>query len=174
MAKKYKHSIYSFPDVHAVLSRPNTAPFVLSGEGIGDFTVEKSRERSAYNLAADGCIMTSKMEGNDGYITINCQQSSSLNKYLQSAFNALWIAETDDWCGMGIEINASKMGVKHVCTRGSFEKEADRSYQREGQMVTWRIHFDDITTTDLNPVSSLTNPISNLLSGMPTLPGVIA
>lgn len=145
-----KHSIYSFTDVNAVISHPSYGQFSLEGEGMGSFTVTKVTERSQQNVAADGCIMTSKIAGNNGSVTINAQQTSSLHNWLQGLFNYLWAAPTNEWAQISLTIRAPKMGKVISCTYGSFQKEADEPFEAQGQDIAWTLLFSDIQRLTLN------------------------
>lgn len=146
-----KHSTYSFTDVEAIISHPSYGQFSLSGEGIGNFTVTKVTERSQQNVAADGCVMTSKIAGNNGSVTISAQQTSSLHNWLQGLFNYLWSASTNEWAQIALTIRAPKMGKVISCNYGAFQKEPDEPFEQQGQAVSWTLLFADIQRLTKNP-----------------------
>lgn len=137
-------STYSFTDVTATISHPSYGSYSLQGEGIGDFTISKTIDRSVHDVAADGSIMVSKIAGNNGTVAINAQQTSSLHNFLQGMFNYLWTASTDEWAQISMTITAPKMKKTNYCTGGSFVKEGDEPYQAQGQRVAWNLLFADI------------------------------
>lgn len=139
-----KHSTYSFTDIEATISHPSYGSYSIQGEGIGDITFAKLTDRSVHDTAADGNIMVSKIAGNNGNVTINTQQTSSLNNFMQGLFNYVWSATTDEWAQMSLTMRAPKMQKTYYCTGGAFVKEPDEQFQAQGQRVPWAILFTDI------------------------------
>lgn len=139
-----KHNTYSFTDIDAVISHPSYGQYSLQGEGMGDFTVTKTTERSSQDVAADGTIMTSKIAGNNGTVTINAQQTSTLHNWLQGLFNYLVAAPTDEWAQISLTIRAPKLKKTDYCTGGCFQKEGDEGFQSQGQRISWPLMFADI------------------------------
>lgn len=135
---------YSFTDITATITHPAYTSFSIQGEGVGDITISKSQERTAHDIAADGSVMISKIAGNNGTIAINAQQTSALHKHLQKLFNHLWSASSDQWAQINITLRAPKMGQQIVCSGVSFQKEADRPYQAQGQRIAWNMMAADI------------------------------
>lgn len=143
------YSTYSFTDVDFVISHPSYGQFAANGEGIGEFSVSKTTDRSAHNVAADGSVMTSKIAGNNGTVAISAQQTSELHQWLQGLFNYLWQADTDEWARISVTIRAPKMKKRHLCSNGSFQKEPDTPYQSQGQTVSWNLMFGDIQNLNM-------------------------
>lgn len=139
-----KHSTYSFTDINATISHPDYGSYTIQGEGIGDMTISKLTDRSVHDVASDGGIMVSKIHGNNGNVTINAQQTSSLHNFLQGMYNYLWSADTDKWAQISLTVVAPKMQKTYYCTGGSFVKEPDEQFQSQGQRVAWGILFVDI------------------------------
>ena len=146
-------STYSFTDVSIVISHASYGSFSLVGEGIGDVVVTKVTDRSVHDVASDGSIMTSKIAGNNGTVTLNAQQTSPLHEWLQGLFNYLWQADTSEWAQISCTIDAPKMGKQHYCTSGAFQKEADQPYQAQGQRLSWTLMFGDIQNIQLKGVN---------------------
>lgn len=139
-----KHSTFSFTDIEATISHPGYGSYSIQGEGIGDMSITKLTDRSVHDVAADGSIMTSKIAGNNGNVTINAQQTSTLHNFLQGMFNYLWGASTDEWAKISLTIRAPKMQKTYYCTGGSFVKEPDEQFQAQGQKLPWVLLFNDI------------------------------
>lgn len=139
-----KHSTYSFTDIAATISHPGYGSYSIQGEGIGDMSITKLTDRSVHDVAADGSIMTSKIAGNNGNVTINAQQTSSLHNFLQGMFNYLWSASTDEWAKISLTVRAPKMQKTYYCTGGAFVKEPDEQFQSQGQKIPWVLLFNDI------------------------------
>lgn len=138
------HNTYSFTDITAVVSHPSYGQYSLQGEGMGDFTVTKLTDRSVQDVASDGTIMTSKIAGNNGNVSINAQQTSNLHNWLEGLFNYLWSATTDEWAQISLTIRAPKLKKTIICTDGAFVKEADEPFQAQGQRLSWTLLFADI------------------------------
>ena len=139
-----KHSTFSFTDIDATISHPSYGSYTIQGEGIGDLTISKLTDRSVHDVAADGNIMVSKIAGNNGNVTINAQQTSTLHNFLQGMFNYLWSAATDEWAQISLTVRAPKMQKTYYCTGGAFVKEPDEPFQSQGQRVAWGMLFTDI------------------------------
>lgn len=139
-----KHETYSFTDIEATISHPGYGTYSVQGEGIGDMTISKITERTVHDVAADGNIMVSKIAGNNGNVTINAQQVSTLHNFMQGLFNFLWNAPTDQWAGISLTIRAPKMKKTYYCTGGAFVKEPDEQFQAQGQRVPWTMLFANV------------------------------
>lgn len=142
-------STYSFTDITATISHPSYGDYSIQGEGIGDLTIAKTTDRSQHDVASDGSIMVSKIAGNNGTVTINAQQTSSLHKFLQGLFNYCWQADTSEWAQISMTVTAPKMGKTFYCTAGSFGKEPDEPFQAQGQRVAWTLMFADVQRIQL-------------------------
>lgn len=138
------YSTYAFEDVSFVVQHPSYGQYSANGQGIGSFTITKSQDRSVHNVAADGSIMTSKIAGNNGTVSISAQQTSSLHQYLQGLFNYLVTADSSEWARISITIRAPKMKKSVVCTNVSMQKEADEPFEAQGQNLTWNLLAGDI------------------------------
>lgn len=135
---------YSFTDLVGSISHSTVGNYVFTGEGVGSVSVQKSTDRTAHDVAADGSVMVSKIAGNNGSITIECQQTSPLHFWLLDWFNKLWNAQTTAWATTTILLRNKTTGGSHVCTGVSPQKEADVPYQSQGQRVTWTLMAADI------------------------------
>jgi hypothetical protein len=129
--------VYSFSDISFVISHPAYGQFIAQGEGIGSINIAMTNDVSVQEVAADGAIMTTKIKADNGTINLSILQTSSLNKYLTGLFNYLKTASTAEWENATMTINAPTIEQTTVATRVSFQKYADKSYQQQGQMVTW-------------------------------------
>lgn len=138
------HTTFSFTDINMTISHPSYGSYSVQGEGIGDMTISKATDRTVHDVAADGHIMVSKIAGNNGTVTINAQQTSSLHQFLQGLFNYCWGASTDQWAQISSTVTAPKMQKTYYCTGGAFVKEPDEPFQAQGQRVAWNLLFADI------------------------------
>ena len=90
-------STYSFSDVVGSIHCDLMEDYVFTGKGVGSITISKSTERTTHDIAADGSVMVSKVPGNNGTVTIEVQQTSPLNKWLNGWFQKLWNSPTAKW-----------------------------------------------------------------------------
>jgi len=133
------YTTYSFLDLSGALVHPSLGAYIFTGQGVGQVTVTMTQERTAHSLGADGTVMVSKMAGHNGQVTIQCQQTSNVHKWLTAAENAVYIADTDQWASMTATLRNTSDGTTHIITGMSFGKVPDKVYQAEGQMVTWTL-----------------------------------
>lgn len=130
---------YSFKDVNAVITPPTGfGQGATSGNGVGEINVEYARDKTAHSPAADGSVMVTKIIAKEGSISISCQQTSPLHRYLRSLINHLENQPTAAWAGTTITISNANGFQDNMYARGvSFQKPAGQPYQEQGQMVTW-------------------------------------
>jgi hypothetical protein len=138
-------STYSFQDLTGAIVHPLVGSYAFAGqEGAGSVSVAMATEKTAHDVAADGTVMVSKIPGHNGTITIEAQQTSKLHKWLLSAYNLLWNADTAQWAAMGITMRNISDGTSHIANGVSFQKIPDKAYQAQGQRVTWVLMAADI------------------------------
>jgi hypothetical protein len=135
---------YSFLDLSGAIAHPSFGAYLFTGEGVGEVQVAMSTEKTAHDVAADGSIMVSKVAGDNGTLTIQCQQTSAVHKYLLSAYNFLKNSDTSDWAKMAATLRNVSDGTSHIATGISFQKVPDKSYQAQGQKVSWVLMCADI------------------------------
>jgi hypothetical protein len=136
---------YSFTDTVGSISHPEVGVYMFDGTGVGSVTISKSTDRTAHDIASDGSVMVSKIAGNNGTVTIECQQTSSIHRWLLAWFNALWSLPTSSWAETAVTLRNSQTHTSHVCMGVSPQKEADTPYQAQGQRVTWTLMCAEIT-----------------------------
>ena len=135
---------YSFLDLSGSIAHPDLGVYIFTGQGIGSVTVSMANDKTAHDIAADGIIMISKIAGQSGTVTISCQQTSALHKWLLTAYNALYIAPTDSWAQINMLLRNTSDGTSHVVTGASFNKIPDKAYAANGAQVSWVIMAADI------------------------------
>lgn len=139
-----QHTTYSFSDTVGSIQHPSVGVFIFDGTGVGSVTVTKATDRTAHDIASDGSVMISKIPGNNGSITIECQQTSPIHKWLLKWFNALWLLDTQEWATTTILLRNNVTGISHAAKGVSPQKEADIPYQAQGQRVTWTLMCAEI------------------------------
>jgi hypothetical protein len=135
---------YSFEDLAGAVAHPSLGAYTFTGEGVGEIVISMATDKSVHDVAADGTVMVSKVLGDNGTITIKCQQTSLIHKWLLFAFNTLKVSDSSEWAKMGATLRNVSDGTSHIATGMSFKKVPDKSYQAHGQQVTWEIMAADI------------------------------
>lgn len=129
---------YSFADVNMVISHPAMGAYEMNGEGIGSVSVTMSTDKSVHDVAADGSVMVSKVAGDNAQIDVETQQTSSLHKWLLAYYNFILISSARFWATASITIIDKVSGETIEALEVSPLKKADKSYQAQGQRVTWQ------------------------------------
>jgi hypothetical protein len=139
------NTTYSFLDSVVVLAHALLPiPITISGEGLGKAVVSMTTERTAHQVAADGSVMVSKIAGNNGNITIDLQQTSAAHKALLAFYNLVVTSPPNAWAQGVLTMRNVTDGSMHVATGISFQKVPDKTYEAEGQMVSWTLMAADI------------------------------
>ena len=127
------------------INHPTFGSYLFDGTGVGSVTVSKATDRTAHDIAADGSVMVSKIAGNNGTVTIECQQTSAIHKWLSAWFNALWQLPTSEWASTSMTLRNTATGTRHIISGISPQKEPDTPYQSQGQRVSWTLMCAEIT-----------------------------
>ena len=136
---------YSFADLAGSINHPAFGSYLFDGTGVGSVTVSKATDRTAHDIAADGSVMVSKIAGNNGTVTIECQQTSAIHKWLSAWFNALWQLPTSEWASTSMTLRNTATGTRHIISGISPQKEPDTPYQSQGQRVSWTLMCAEVT-----------------------------
>jgi len=130
-------STYSFKDLTATFQHPAVGQLTITGEGVGSITYTMTEDTSAHDLAADGSVMTSKVDAPNGTVAVAVQQTSEAHAWFTRLFNYLRTTPAREWAQIGHIGTASDMRVTHTGENMSIQKRADKPYQAQGQQVTW-------------------------------------
>lgn len=140
---------YSFADVDIVMSHPSVGvkDIGFSGLGIGSIAINMANDRTVHDTAADGTIMISKIKTASGLIALVVQQLSDAHMWLQKWSNYIYLTSTNanEWAQATITITSRSTGEIFFCTGVSPQKSADRTFQAQGQNITWNLMAADIT-----------------------------
>lgn len=134
---------YSFDDVECTFTHPGMGLYLVSGKGIGSISVTMSTEKTTHDVAADGSVMVSKIPGDNATIDIEIQQTSEFHKWLTNYYNFVKLAPASFWA-QGVIIIRDRIGGSLITATGvSPAKKADKSYQAQGQRLTWNFMAAD-------------------------------
>ena len=139
------YSTYSFEDVTATLNFAGVIPIEVTGKGVGSIDISMATEKTAHDVAADGAVMISKIKGNNGSIAMNIQQSSPTHKLLLLWYNYLLNSSSSTWANNSITVRNNVNGESTIAIGVSPQKLPDKSYQAQGQRVTWNFMAADIS-----------------------------
>ena len=137
-------TVYSFLDTVGSISCDLLENYIFTGKGLGSITVTRATENTTHDVASDGSVMVSKVAGSNGTVTIECQQTSEVHRWLQKWYNALESAPTSEWAGTDMTIKNTNTGVSHTISGVSPRKPGDNAYQQQGQRVQWTLMAADI------------------------------
>ena len=141
---------YSFKDLSGAFVHPLLgAPLVFAGQiGLKSVTVAMATEKTVQDVGADGTVMSSYIAGDNGQISIVCQQNSITHRALLSWYNGVKIAadlgDVTQFASAAMTMRSLNDGSGHIATGGSIPKLGDKPYAAQGQDVTWVIPFADI------------------------------
>lgn len=141
----YQSTTYSFADVEAIFSHPAVGVRQINGEGVGSFTITQSTEKTSHDVAADGAVMISKVAGENGTIAIELQQTSGFHKWLLGYYNAINLLGGASWAAASLIIRDKVGGTTITAIDVSPQQRATKSYQSQGQRVTWTLMAGNIT-----------------------------
>jgi hypothetical protein len=136
---------YSFEDLVGALTHALFGYIDFAGQvGLKSINVTMDTEKTVHDTAADGVVMVSKIAGSPGTISIEVQQTSELDKKLLAGYNLINNADASQWAQMAMSLRNVSTGNGHFANGVSFQKVPDRSYQAQGQYVTWVFKAADI------------------------------
>jgi hypothetical protein len=136
---------YSFKDLTGAIASPLMGPFILAGGtlGSGKITVEMTHEWTEQDVAVDGAVMVSASPGQNGVVTVDCQQTSAINAYLKSAQNAHQTAlingDSSNWAAISLDLQNPVTGDQNICTGASFTKKPPQPYGAKGEYIQWKL-----------------------------------
>lgn len=142
---------YSFKDLAGALTSPLAGAFTFAGEiGSGKITVENTTEHGVNDTAADGTVVPGYVAGEAGRITIECQQTSTLHKFLLFWFNLhntnAKAGDVSQWAGTAILMRNTLDGTSHQALGVTPTKIPDKAYDTNPGKVTWVLLAANLTS----------------------------
>lgn len=140
---------YSFKDSSGAFTHPLAGTFSFFGQiGIGQFTVEMTTEKSTDDVAADGNVMVSAIAGDNGHVTIEVQQTSSLHSFLLNWYNQLLLllnqGDVVNWATAQLTLRNLVDGSQHICNGVHPSRIPPKTYAAQGGKITWTLMCADI------------------------------
>lgn len=138
---------YSFLDVTASLSGPTGVVDLGFGASVTKegITVSLAGARNTMTPGADGEVMHSLKADKSGTVTVRLLYTSPVNATLQAMYNAQALSSSL-WGNNVITIRNKGNDELTTCRSVAFQKQPDRVYAEEGQMVEWVFDCGKIDT----------------------------
>jgi len=147
----FDHTVYSFLDLSGVIYHPAVGSYNFTGQGVGRVVVDMQEDKTFHEIGVEGTVILGKIPGNAGKLIIECQQTSNIHKWLLYVYQFLIQANAKEWGRMTAFLRNLNDETKHTLNGLSYEKIPEKSYQAEGQMVTWVLRAADIDSFAPNP-----------------------
>lgn len=138
---------YSFLDVTASLSGPTGVIDLGFGSGNAKegITVSLANARNTMTVGADGEVMHSLKADASGTVTVRLLYTSAANAALQAMYDAQALSSSL-WGSNIITIRNKGNNEITTCRSVAFQKQPDRNYAEEGQIVEWVFDCGKINT----------------------------
>ena len=141
----YESTTYSFGDCDIIFTHPSVGVHQVNGQGVGSITVTAQTEKTVHDVAADGSVMISKVAGENASIDIEIQQTSAFHKWLLGWYNFITVAPANLWAAAYILIRDKVTGNTITALNVSPATRAAKSYQAQGQRLTWNLLAGNVT-----------------------------
>ena len=143
---------YSFRNVTGAFAHSLAGAFTFSGnQGAGQIVIHMATEKAVQDVAADGNIMTSFVAGDNGTVTIECQQTSELHAFLLAWFNVVKAyslnGDASYWATATLTLRDTLNDKSHICQYIAPQNIPDKTYAAQGGRVTWTLMCGDIQST---------------------------
>lgn len=109
---------YSFAYINFIINCPSYGQKSVNGLAIGDAAVTMQDNLTETDLANDGTVMPSRIESKRGNITLQIQQTSSLNNWLLGWVNKLKNSSPSVWASTYITIKENFSNGRAVTAKG--------------------------------------------------------
>lgn len=138
---------YSFLDVTASLAGPTGVVDLGFGSAITKegITVSLANPRNTMTVGADGEVMHSLKADKSGTITVRLLYTSPVNATLQAMYAAQSLSSSL-WGNNVITVTNKGNGETTIARSVALQKQPDRVYAEEGQMVEWVFDCGKIDT----------------------------
>jgi hypothetical protein len=142
-------TIYSFKDLTGVFSHCLAGQISIGGTfngqiGIGQIVIHMANDITTHEIGVDGAVIPFAIPVYNGVITVQCQQTSVLHKFLLSWYNSIKSAEqssgdVSNWANAVMKLRNITDGTSHNVTGISPKVNADKAYAVQGGNVAWTL-----------------------------------
>jgi len=165
------YTVYSFLDLSGAIAHPELGSFVFTEGGVGQIVISMATDKSFHEIDVRGTVLGGKIPGRNGQIHIQCQQTSNVHKWLQWAYNILYEADASQWMKMAATLRNICDGTSHEITGISFNRNPDKIYSSQGEMVDWVLLAANIISTSNRPSTFGKSFINRLSSAGESIAG---
>lgn len=136
---------YSFKDLTGAFVSPAVpAPLVFGGQiGCDTIVVGNDTQHGVKEQSADGTVMPVFVAGDGGTISITCQQTSNVHKFLLGWLNILKTAamngDVSNWANSSAVMRNTLDGSAHEANGIMPNKIPDKSYASQGTKIVWTL-----------------------------------
>lgn len=139
------NTIYSFKDLTGAFSHKIAGQIVFGGTdgkiGLGQISIHMANNITTHEIGIDGAIIPFVIPVYNGTVSVQCQQTSILHKFLLDWYNVLKTRESqenvDDWANAVMALRNIVDGTSHNITGISPQINPDKVYGAQGGNVTW-------------------------------------
>ena len=119
----FDHTVYSFLDLSGVISHPAVGTsYTFTGQGVGRVVVSMEEDKTFHEIGVDGTVILGKIPGGAGKLTIECQQTSNIHKWLLYVYQFLIKADAKEWGRMAAYLRNLNDGTTHTLRGLSYER----------------------------------------------------
>jgi len=93
----FDHTVYSFLDLSGALYHPKVSSYTFTGQGVGRVVVSMEEDKTFHEIGMDGTVILGKVPGAAGKLTIECQQTSNVHKWLLYTYQFLIKEDAKEW-----------------------------------------------------------------------------
>jgi hypothetical protein len=144
------YTTYSFKDLTGVFSSPIIGTLnigsTFSSNGIGQITIHMTNDNTIHDIGIDGGIIIWPVAVFNGSVTIQCQQTSDVHKFLLKWFNNLKVnmisvshQDVSNWANSAMLLRNINDGTTHTITGISPQIQPDKTYSAQAGSVTWNL-----------------------------------
>jgi hypothetical protein len=135
---------YSYKDLSGAITSILAGAFTFAGYiGAGKITVEYITEHGILETAADGTVLPAFVAGKAGRITIECQQTSAIHKWLLFWHNvhvtSCNAGDITHWASTAMLLRNTLDGTSHEALGVFPTKIPDKAYAANPTMITWTL-----------------------------------
>jgi len=146
------NTIYSFKDLTGAFSHKLAGQIVFGGTtgriGLGQITIHMANDVTTHEIGVDGGIIPFVIPVYNGVVTIQCQQTSTLHKFLLNWYDYLkvqeYIENVENWANAAMILKNIVDGTSHSITGISPQVNPDKVYSAQGGNVTWSLMAGNI------------------------------